>query len=210
VAVTWELELAAMLSPLGIVTIPASVLSKTRSGQSLTPQEQDLMDRVPDIGAKLLENIPRLDQVAAMVRYQCKGFDGSGVPVDGIRGEDIPIASRIMKVLSDMLDRERRGLPRFKALKDMQTQAGLYDPRVLDAAFKCFDIYLDKSSTTEAATRAIAFAELQTGHIVTENVMTMDGKLIVPTRTIITPPILEKLRNFAILDGIKEPVHIEG
>jgi hypothetical protein len=45
IAQTWDLELAAMLSQIGYVTIPASVLAKHRAGLSLKAEEKDMLAR---------------------------------------------------------------------------------------------------------------------------------------------------------------------
>src|SRR5436190_5003491 len=49
---SWELELAAMLSQIGRVTIPPTVVTKTRAGLSLTGPEKDVVCRIPDVGAR--------------------------------------------------------------------------------------------------------------------------------------------------------------
>ena len=134
---TWEFEVAAMLSQIGFVTIPPGVIQKARAGHGLSGQEKDMLTQVPTIGAELLSNIPRLNTVAKIVLYQNKNYDGSGFPIDSVAGEDIPIGSRILKVLSDLLQLETKETPKATALSLMQNRTGLYDPRVLAAAFAC-------------------------------------------------------------------------
>ncbi|HMJ92277.1 MAG TPA: HD domain-containing phosphohydrolase, partial [Candidatus Acidoferrum sp.] len=77
VSKTWELELAAMLSHVGRVTLPPAVVMKESAGLSLTGPEREMFLRVPEVGAELLEQIPRLENVALLVRLQNKNFDGS-------------------------------------------------------------------------------------------------------------------------------------
>ncbi len=207
---TWDLELAAMLSQIGCVTIPAEIIKKSREGHGLSGAEKDMLVRVPEIGARLLANIPRLESAAKIVLYQNKNYDGSGFPVDAVTGDDIPVGSRILKVLSDLAQLESARVPRFKALKQMQSRAGFYDPRVLDAAFACFDVYLESPTSAKASGRAITLKELIAGQILTSNLETKDGLLIYPTGTKVTPMVLEKLRNFAKVSGIKEPIRVEA
>jgi len=76
----------------------------------------------------LLANIPRLEAVARIVLYQHKHYDGSGLPADAIRGEDIPIGARILKVLMDLLELEAQKMPKAAALALMQQRQGWYDP----------------------------------------------------------------------------------
>ena len=207
---TWDLELAAMLSRIGCVTLPGEVLKKIQQHFTLTGPEKDLVTRIPEIGAKLISNIPRLEPVSKIVLYQNKNYDGSGFPFDGVAGDDIPAGARILKVLSDLVELEARGLAKFKALEQMQERAGAYDPRVLDTAFVCFDIYLQTSTSEKGAGRAVTFKELQVEHVLLSNVETNDGILILAAGTRITPLLLEKMRNFHELNSVKEPIRIEA
>jgi hypothetical protein len=206
----WEFEVAAMLSQIGFVTIPPGVIQKARAGQGLSGQEKDMLNQVPTIGAELLSNIPRLETVAKIVLYQNKNYDGSGFPVDSVAGEDIPSGSRILKVLLDLLQLETKETPKAAALGLMQNRTGLYDPRVLDAAFACFDVYLPQATSAKSSGRPVGFKDLQPGHILISDVETSDGMMIVTAGNKISPLLLQKLRNFAAVSGIKEPIYVEA
>ncbi len=205
---TWELELAAMLSQIGYVTVPPKVLEKKRLGHSLTSAEQNVLARVPGVGSSLLANIPRLESVAKIVLYENKNYDGSGFPSDAVAADEIPIGSRILRILSDMTELEEKGVTKEKALEMMQLQAGVYDPQVLDSTFACFDIYLSRSTSAEMSSKAVGLKDLCIGHTLTSNVENADGVLIVCAGSRISQMTLEKLRNFQELQGIKEPIHI--
>ena len=208
IAQTWDLELAAMLSPIGYLAMPASVLQRSRDGLALTGPEKDMLARVPETGANLLANIPRLETVAQIVRYQQKNFDGTGQPTDAVTGEDIPIGARILKVLNDLLTVEARKVPRFKALELLRQVPGRYDAKVLESVAASFDLALGSESADRPVPRSLALKELQVGHQITNGIQTRDGMLIVPMGTIIAQVHLEKLRNFAELSGIQEPILI--
>jgi response regulator RpfG family c-di-GMP phosphodiesterase len=206
---TWELELAAMLSQIGFVTVPQRVVEKMRRDAELTQAERDVLSRTPEIGANLLANIPRLETVARIVLYQNKNYNGSGFPADSIVGDEIPIGSRILKVLSEMMELESTGLTKAKALEQMQTRTGRYDPQVLDSTFACFDVYLAAPTAVKVAIKAIPLKDLSIGHILSSNVETKDGVLIVCAGTKVSQMALEKLRNFDQIQGIKEPIHVQ-
>lgn len=206
---TWELELAAMLSQIGFVTVPPRVVEKMRREAELTDAEKEVLTRIPEIGANLLANIPRLESVARIVRYQNKNYDGSGFPADSVVGDEIPIGSRILKVLSEMMELENSALSKAKALEQMQARTGRYDPQVLDSTFACFDVYLPAPTAVKVAIKAIPLKELTIGHILSANVETKDGVLIVCAGTKVSQMALEKLRNFDQIQGIKEPIHVQ-
>lgn len=78
----WVLDLAVMLSKIGWVTIPEEIQKKVNSEESLSPIEEELIQKIPETGRKRISHIPRLEAVAEIVYYQNKGFDGSGFPDD--------------------------------------------------------------------------------------------------------------------------------
>src|SRR5690606_30802027 len=116
----WELELAAMLSRSGLVGIPPALCQKAREKRHLSGEEKDMLVRVPAIGADLIEAIPRLENVAQIIRYQNKNYDGSGFPRDGVKGDEIPIGARVLKVLSDLAELEAvENVAKFQAFEMM-------------------------------------------------------------------------------------------
>jgi response regulator RpfG family c-di-GMP phosphodiesterase len=204
----WELELGAMLSQIGFVAIPAQVVEKLRSGSHLSGVEKDMIARVPETGAALIANIPRLQAVAEIVRYQQKNFDGTGMPNDSVAGEQIPMGSRIIRVLADLLNAESARKTRFESFSEMQQAAGRYDPQVLQAIAARFDIFL--SQPTEAGEpKYISFRDLQVGHVLLGDVKTSEGTLLMTSGNKISSLLLQKLRNFADLSGIQEPIAIQ-
>ncbi len=205
---SWEFEIAAMLSQIGTVTVPPAILDKHRAGQELTGTEKEILGRLPKSGADLLANIPRLETAARFVLYQQKHYDGSGFPANVVHGEDIPIGGRILKVLIDLLDLEAQKMTKDAALALMQQRKGWYDPRVLDATFACFDIYLADSSVKSQG-QAVAVKDLQIGQVVLADILNESGKILVMARSRLTPILLMRLANFARLSPIKEPIYIE-
>jgi response regulator RpfG family c-di-GMP phosphodiesterase len=204
----WEFEIAAMLSQIGAVTIPLAVIEKFRAGRELTETEQDILSRVPKTGADLIANIPRLESVSKIVLYQHKHYDGSGFPNDSVRGEDIPVGSRILKILIDLLELEAKKVPKDAALNLMQHRMGWYDPRILDATFACFDIYLPDTSAKSQG-QPVTAKELRVGHVLLADVRTENGRLVVPARTRISPILLVRLTNFAKFSPVVEPIYVE-
>jgi response regulator RpfG family c-di-GMP phosphodiesterase len=206
---SWEYEVAALLSQIGYVTIPLDVLKRAREQGGLTGAERDMLARAPETGHNLLNHIPRLEEVARIILYQQKNFDGTGFPSDSIAGEEIPVVSRILKVLSELTELETKGRSKGTALLEMQQRPGRYDPRVLDAAFACFDAYLPESTTIRSAVKALKLGELCPGQILAANLETIEGMLLVPSGHQLTSVILQKIRNFAAVSGIHEPIQVQ-
>lgn len=201
----WELEAAAMLCQIGYVTVPAAIIQKDRGGMPLTDTEKQMLARVPEISEKLITKIPRLESVAKIVRYQNKYFDGSGVPHDSVAGENIPIAARMLRVLSDVVKKEVDGTPKAEILDQMRRKQGAYDPKVLEAAAT---VLLNDSSVAKTGQEVMA-KDLCNGQVLLSALTTNDDVMIVPAGTIISQSLLEKLSNFAELTGIKEPIYVK-
>lgn len=207
---SWDLEAAALLFPLGYTTLPASVLDKLSREEPLEPREQELVERAPEMGANLLGHIPRLESVASILRYQNKHYDGSGHPPERIAGEDIPMPARVFQVLRDMVERELETGNRAQALALLQERAGWYDPQVLQSAAACFDVYLQKAAAEETPIRSRTLDELTVGQILASDVETEDGILVLKSGTELTPVVLQRLRNFAAINPIKQPIYVRG
>lgn len=209
IANSWELEMGAMLSQIGFVTVPADTVRRLRAGQPLTEEERKMIQRVPEIGASLLAKIPRLENVARIVLYQQKNFDGSGFPVDSTANEEIPIGARLLRVLLDLHALDNEGVSREEAFRRLQLRTGHYDPKVLESVFVSFDVYFPTAPALESATPVMA-KDLAVGQILSANVETQAGLMLVKRGTEISPLLLEKLQNFAASGDLREPVMIQG
>jgi response regulator RpfG family c-di-GMP phosphodiesterase len=208
VSPTWDLEAAALLSQIGSVTIPPELILKARLGHVLTSGEKEVFNHIPEVGSSLLAQIPRLENVARIILYQNKNFDGTGFPDDTVAGESIPLGARILKILVDLARLEAAGSSRPAALAQLRTRAAGYDPRLLDALERTPVATVQPAETaTPGAT--VMFADLRVGHVLRSNLETKNSMLLVTAGNKITPMLMHRLRNFASLYGIQEPVYIE-
>jgi response regulator RpfG family c-di-GMP phosphodiesterase len=134
----WKLELAALLAQIGLVTLPRTVLHKLQSHLSISETERDLVNRVPEVSGNLLCKIPRLEEVAEIIRYQNKNFDGTGLPDDNIAGEAIPLGARLLKILMCLIEQESQGFSKQAALSAMRRQQDRFDQKLVEVAFTYF------------------------------------------------------------------------
>ena len=203
----WQINLAAMLSPIGQVTLPPEIVVRARAGTLLSIKEQQVMDSAPDIAARLLANIPRLANVAKIVRYQNKRFDGSGTPIDTIKGESIPLGARLLIILNDMLELQDRGITQQQALDELLLRKGFYDPQLLASVRGCFGLIGGKLESS-LQTIYIEANNLAVGMLLSSDVYTNDGTLILSAGHNISQMILVRIRNFRLLYGIREPIFV--
>jgi len=205
----WEIPLAVMLAPIGNVTIPPELLLRSRTGSALSKVEEKLVAELPETSARLLVNIPRLEGVARIVRYQHKHYDGFGLPPDPVKGDELPLGSRLLKILTDFAQLQAENQSRGQALTKMQSRLGWYDPRLLDAVCEYYGMAA-ATRDVERPTISIALSDLAKGMVLRSNVETKDGTLIVCAGHDLTEMTLEKIKNFALISGIKEPLLVEA
>jgi len=202
----WPLELAALLSQIGSVTVPAFVANKVRWGEPLTETEHKMWQQVPETGYTFLHNIPRLEPVAEIVRYQQKQYDGGGVPAGALAGESIPRGARMLKVLLDLADIEARNVSRAGAFTLMQRQGHRYDPQILAHARQ--SLTEDKPAVPASPSFPMALSKLVPGHILAEDLCSADGKVLLAAGKQLTGVLLEKLRNYAAVAPVADPVSV--
>ena len=126
---------AALLHDIGKVAVPDSILSKPGP---LNDEEWHVMRNHSVVGERILRAVPGLGPVARMVRHGHEHFDGNGYP-DGLRGEEIPLGSRIV-LACDAYDAMTSPRPHRDAMSPQEAVAELvagsgtqFDPRVVDA-----------------------------------------------------------------------------
>lgn len=186
----WWHEPAVLLSQIGCITLPENVSRKIASGQSLNNEEYQLYKTHPDVGSGLLARIPRMQEVVDCIRYQEKNYDGTGMPHGAIKGRDIPLSARILKVALDFDRGDAAGLLATKNLSRLQRQSKWYDPDILEA--------LNKIIIGEAPVRLCKMTvnNLKQGMVLAEDVKTNDGLLLLAKGLVMTSSALQRLANF--------------
>ncbi len=206
----WELEIAALLSPIGYASIPPIILRKLAALDTLFHYEQTIIDRVPEIGYELLRSIPRLHNVALIIRHQRQNFDGTGHPTaNPLAGDKIPIGARILRILQDRATLEADGIVKKNAINQMNARTGHYDPALLQNSFACFEGYLVSTLAKDKPVHSLKVSQLIPGHIVVSDIITRQGLLLVSGNNALSEMMLERLRNYSLLEDIKEPILVQ-
>ena len=127
--------LAGTLHDVGKIATPSEILLKPGA---LDVDEWESMRAHSQIGAKMLERIPSLKEVAPIVRAHHERIDGRGYP-DGLEGKAIPIVARIIAASDSfhaMISKRsyREALPVPAALDELRANAGTqFDQAVIEA-----------------------------------------------------------------------------
>ena len=129
------LRVAALVYDIGKVGIPVEVLN--RRGE-LTAGEKSTIRRHPEIGMRLLESTMHLHALAPVILHHHERWDGEGYP-DGLKGEAIPFAARVIAVCDAwqamVSDRPYRpALTPERAIAELRAGAGSqFDPQLVEA-----------------------------------------------------------------------------
>jgi CheY-like chemotaxis protein len=183
----WQLEAAAMLSQIGYLSLPVTLVDKLYNGDVLTPEEKTLSEGVPEVAMNLLENIPRLDpviQILAALRWTDEQIMRLG---DGTIGLGTRALSLVLEY--DML--LTQGHSTDVAIQTLRGRASRFGEDLIEK----FGHHLGAGSgKTEA--RQIALKAVKPGMVIMQDIRTQSGTLLVARGFEVSNTFLERSRNF--------------
>jgi len=136
-------RIGALLHDIGKIIVPTDVLNKPGK---LTDEEWAIIKRHPEAGLELVADIDFPGHINEIIRNHHERWDGAGYP-DGLSGEQIPLAARILCV-ADVYDAltttrsYRAGLTHARAAEIMRASPGQFDPHLLE-------VFLDWAETAD-------------------------------------------------------------
>lgn len=187
----WELDLASLLYPLGVIALPDELAHKYAADLPMTEEDALRLEESALIASRLIANIPRMDGVARAVFYSRKGYDGSGWPKDGPKGDDLPQTARILKVVIDLAD-AATGVSRNRAQAFAQVtqNAQRYDPKILRIAYAT----LVEPANPEAQSRIkVPTALLHSGDVLLHDIVGPDERLLLAAGVELTELSVKRL-----------------
>lgn len=129
-----EIETTGLLHDIGKIAIPEKILLKPGK---LTDEEYQVIKTHPELGQKLVDGIEKLRLISNWLKSHHERYDGKGYP-DGLRGEQIPVSSRIIAI-ADTYDAMtssrayRSALSHEVALQEIKRCAGSqFDPKLAE------------------------------------------------------------------------------
>jgi diguanylate cyclase (GGDEF)-like protein/putative nucleotidyltransferase with HDIG domain len=179
------LSTASLLHDIGKLAIPEHILNKPGK---LTPEEYEKIKIHPIVGADILARPHFPYPVADIVRSHHERWDGAGYPY-GLRGEQIPLAARVLAVV-DCLDAltsdgtYRRALSLDAAMSIILEESGKsYDPQVVEALRKQYqelEVRMqlsEKSKSAESTLDESALGCLKSIGIAQQELLELSGML---------------------------------
>jgi HAMP domain-containing protein len=106
-----DIRIAGILHDVGKIGIDDKILKKPAA---LTDEEYHIMKQHPQIGAKIMSEIPQMKRYIPGMFYHHECLDGKGYPL-GLKGDQIPLMARIISV-ADVFDAMTTNRPYQRAM----------------------------------------------------------------------------------------------
>ncbi len=136
-----QIYFAALLHDVGKIGVPDGIINKEGL---LTDAEFEQIKRHPILGCQILSNIRQSPLLSVGAHYHHERYDGRGYP-EGLRGEEIPAAARIIAVADayDAMNSNRsyrRRLSPERARQELMDGRGRqFDPQYADILLRLLD-----------------------------------------------------------------------
>ncbi|MBM2621344.1 response regulator [Actinoplanes sp. LDG1-06] len=189
----WEIEVAAMASQLGAVTLPPSVLVKLDKGLPCTDEEQAMVDAMPGVAVQLLKTIPMLEDVIEIVRGLSLNPPPHPSPL-------VEAAIAVVRTAIDFETLESRGLEVESAITVLECRdhSALLVLAALRQVKGCVQV--------KEKVRGLRVVDLEVGMRVAEDIVAANGLVLIGRGMVVTDLLLDRLTNFARMIEIIEPV----
>jgi len=194
----WKFEIAALISQIGCISLPSSILSRRQAGMDLDEEEANMFANHPKVGAALLDNIPRIEQIVEMIGLQLTPY-GELDALEELE-EEVRLGAQILRISSDYDLLLIQGNSHGQAIQNIKKQTDLYNPDLINLLKKIQPV------EAENVISRIAVKDISIGMIAEEDIVATNGAMLTPKGQEITWPVLQGLQNFAKKVGVKEPV----
>lgn len=183
----WEIDLAAMLSSLGFVTMPQDIIEKVFHRKTLNIKEKEVFKTHPEIAAKLLTNIPRLEGVARGIALQLDNYLKTAKMSDK-RAVQI---GNLLKITTEYLLLEKKHISIPVAIHELRKRKLNYDPDMFQAL-----ITEVKQMEQTRAVKYVNITQIKSEMILAKDIKDESGTLLIPRGTMLTEILKIKLLNF--------------
>lgn len=184
---TWPIEVAAQLADLGFMSLPAETVTRHFEGAALSGPEQDMVARAEALTDKLLSRVPRLEPVRELA------IATRQIPEPGWSVE-----RQLLWAAYELHRNDAQGVPLERALGGLR-------PHLAPDVFAALSETADPSRLARR-TVELPLAALRQGMTLLDNVTSRSGAVLITRGNVLTPTVLERIRNVHQLQGVREPV----
>jgi len=194
---SWHIEMAAMLSQVACVTIPAEVLEKHFAGEMLKDAERNMIDSQPKMVVDLIGHIPRLEPVVNIIQGLITPPDA-----EGLEPGDIDFGSCLIHTLLTLDLYMGRGRSLEGTLKTLSKGKATNNIALLEALTRL------KLGNYDTQSQLISLDKVNTGMVLDEDIVTYEGLLIAAKGYHITTVLRQRLLNFRKQGEIESMIRV--
>jgi response regulator RpfG family c-di-GMP phosphodiesterase len=202
VAETWQFETAAMLSQIGLITLPRDLAEKASARKPLTLDETSRFAGHAAAASRILEKVPRLETVAKIISAQQEPWRNLRHYETDERNKTWTTGAQMLKAAMDYDDLRYQGCSYEDASLQMNSRGDIYGPEMLQALARLAEI----ESAEEI--RSVPVLSLAPNMVLEENIDVQNGLCLLGAGQEITSTILERLHSFSHLIGPDQTVKV--
>lgn len=198
----WEIDVASIFSLVGCISLTPDLIEKIVTNKSLTSEEKKLYDNHPILGYKLLNNIPRLGNVAKIVLLQnITKVENLPKELTGVIKE-IPQGSKILRAAFEY----EQATLKSNNINELKTILKYKEPSLDSEVYAALEKVLQKESNREI--KSIPVNQISIGMTFTEDVLTTTGVKVVSKMQEATESVIERIRAVHTKLPIVEPLKV--
>lgn len=188
----WEFEVAALLSHLGTVTLPPAMIEKEFNGAEMNRDDRTKFKQAIALSVDMVAKIPNLEQCAEMIaRHDSPRFSA----LDLSQPNDMDRVDLGAYLLYVARSYDRRWI-------DMAQTVEKYPVEIANILNRF------SQESEQLQIRSVGVYEIQEGHVLQDAIFTKSGTLLAARGQTVTRAMLERIRAFANLMGIVEPIRV--
>ena len=190
-----QVEVASMLLSVGYVVLPTDVAAKVRSGAGLAPSEREMAGQMSGVVERVLAHIPRLEAVRELLRWH-EDLQAGSQPE-----EEAPLGAQALFAVTELGRLEGRDGSAIAAIRSLRS-SGRHAEQVVEAlALVC------QPRAPRLELRPLE--RIESGMTLAADVMSKSGLLVMAHGQVVSPSLLQRLRNFHARLGVVQPILCE-
>ncbi|MCX8030815.1 MAG: response regulator [Thermodesulfovibrionales bacterium] len=201
-----SIRVAGLLHDIGKIGLSDIILFKDL--EELSTEEKNQYKTHPTNGQLIIGQIEDLNKVSILIRHHHENFDGSGFP-DKLKGDAIPIGARIIS-LADRFERYSRYNEIDDSMKKIWLSVGKdFDKELFQVLEKViFEHKHHLFSSEDLIEAALPIKDLMPGFVISRDVISSSGLIIIKKDTTLTEKHIELLSNSFYDDASKISIHV--
>jgi len=206
-----DVMVAGLLHDIGKIGLPDYLIGKPFP--TLTHEERTAVAKHPAKGSAALMALEQLKGAAKIIRGHHERYDGLGFP-EGQSGLAIPLGARILALANDYDNLlsgylTARTMNKREALDFViEARGKRYDPTVVDAFVEAVSKQVEAAQVVAEAT--FTSNHLRPGMVLTRDVASRDGLLLLAKGHVLEDSLIEQLCSFEKADGKTLVVHVRA